>query len=274
MAPLRKALTAALVVAIALSTFVVIARPVAAAQNHPTWTQGDFWVYTQTAGSATSTIRIDVYEHTTLTLFLGTYSVWHITTTTTDSNGNSVVVHSWVRDSDLGTAKATIMLPFFGRVNVTYDPPLAEAQFPLSVGATWSLSSTLHVVNTNINISVPYTATVTAEQTETVAAGSFNVAVITTPASGTPQRKDHYSDGAGNHVHRESFAPNGTKTADEQLTQYRYQAGTLGLVLIGVGIAIVAAIVIAVLVTLRRRRAGGRPPGMAPPPTPPPPPSS
>jgi hypothetical protein len=271
MALLRKSLTLALVLAIALSILVVLPRPVAATQNHPTWTQGDFWVYTRTEGSARSTVRIDVYEKTTLTLPLTTYSVWHITTTTTDSNGNSAVVHSWVQDSNLGTARTKISFGMFGTVDVTYDPPQAEAVFPLQAGATWSLSTTLRVVNTTFSVNIPYNAAVTAEQTTVVAAGSFGVAVITTPASGAPQRKDHYSEGAGNHVQRESFAPNGTRTSNQELTSYRYQSGTFGLILIGVGVLIVAAVLVAVLVTLRRRRARGRPPGMAPPPMPPPP---
>ncbi|MCI4371277.1 MAG: hypothetical protein L3J78_01365 [Thermoplasmata archaeon] len=258
-----------MVLALALSSLVLIPRPVAATQNHPTWTQGDFWVYTRTAGSATSTIRIDVYEKTSLTLALATYQVWHITTTTTNSNGNSAVVHSWVQDSDLGIAKATISFGIFGTVNVTFDPPEAEAQFPLSAGMTWSLSTTLKIVNTNFSFPIAYSAAVTAEQSTTVAAGTFSVAVITTPASGTPQRKDHYSDNAGNHVRRESYAPNGTRTSDQQLTSYRYQAGTFGLILIGIGVVIVAAIAIAVIVAMRRRRARGPPPGVYPPQQPP-----
>src|SRR5438876_85903 len=272
MAPLRKPLTVALVLAMVLSSFVLIARPVAAAQNHPTWTQGDFWVYTRTAGSATSTIRIDVYEKSTLTLPLGSYDLWHITTTTTDSNGNSAVVHSWVQDSNLGTAKTTINLGGFGTVTVTYDPPVADAVFPLSAGASWSLSTTLRVVNTTFTFPIAYTAAVTTEQSTSVIAGSFNVAVISRPAAGSPTSKDHYSDSAGNHVRRESYAPNGTKTSDQQLTSYRYQAGTFSLILIGLGVAIVAAIVIAALVVTRRRRRA-RPPGTYPPPpeTPPPP---
>lgn len=270
MAPLRKSLTLALVLAIALSAFVVIPRPVAATQNHPTWTQGDFWVYTQTAGSASQTIRIDVYERTTLTLALGTYSVWHITTTTTNANGNSAVVHSWVQDSNLGIAKATISFGIFGTVNVTFDPPQAEAVFPLQAGATWSLSTTLRIVNTTFSFPIAYSAAVTTEQTTIVAAGSFNAAVITTPASGAPQRKDHYSENAGNHVQRESFAPNGTRTSNQELTSFRYQSATFSLILIGVGVLIVAAVLVAVLVTLRRRKARGRPPGMSPPPMPPP----
>jgi len=274
MAPLRKSLTLALVLAIALSSFVLLPRTVAAAQNHPTWTQGDFWVYTRTAGSARQTIRIDVYERTTLTLALGTYSVAHVKTTTTDSNGNSAVVDSWVQDSNLGIAKATISFGIFGTVNVTFDPPQAEAVFPLSVGATWSLSTTLRIVNTTFSFAVPYSAAVTVEQTTPVAAGSFSVAVITSPASGNPQRKDHYSEGAGNHVQRESYAPNGTRTSNQELTSYRYQSGTLGLLLIIAGGLVLVVVAIALIVALRRRRSRmppGQYPPQAPPEAPPPP---
>src|SRR5206468_10708355 len=77
------------VFAIAVAAVLATAPRVAAAQNAPAWTQGDFWVYARTAGSATSTVRIDVNERTTLTLPSGTYNVWHLTTTTTDAGGNS-----------------------------------------------------------------------------------------------------------------------------------------------------------------------------------------
>ena len=267
---LPKPLTIALAMAIAVASLLIVSPPVAATQNRPTWTQGDFWVYSHTQGSTTSTVRIDVHEKTTLTLAQGTYSVWHVTTTTTNANGNSVVVHSWVQDSNLGNAKTNISLPIFGVVQVTFDPPRAEAEFPLTVGATWSLSTTVRVVNQTFSLPIAYSGVVTAEQTTTVPAGSFTVSVITEPASGPPQQKNHYSESTGNHVRRESFASNGSRTTDDQLTSYRYQSGTLGLLLIGIGIAVVAVIAIAVIVTMRRRRARGPP--QQPPPVPPPPP--
>src|SRR5207247_10176187 len=105
--------------------------------------------------------------------------------------------------------------------------------------------------------------------TTTVASGSFSVAVSQRTSSGGGHDRDHYSEGAGNHVRRESYDANGNRVSDQQLTSYRYQSSTLGLLLIGIGIAVVAVIAIAVLVTLRRRRARGppqAPPRVAPPP--------
>src|SRR5207247_9331368 len=116
--------------AIAIAAGIAAAPRFAAAQNAPAWTQGDFWVYTRTAGGATSTIRIDVNERTTLTLASGTYAVWHLTTTTTDAGGNSTVQHSWVVDSTLATAQANFTLPLLRHVHVTLNPPQAGAVFP------------------------------------------------------------------------------------------------------------------------------------------------
>jgi len=170
----------------------------------------------------------------------------------------------------MGVAKANFSVPLVGEVQVTFDPPLAQAQFPLTVGAQWSLSTTIRVVNSTFNFNLAYSATVIAENTTTVAAGSFSVAVIQSPATQSgPHTRDHYSEGAGNHARRESYDANGNRVSDQQLTSYRYQSSTVGLLLIGIGIAIAAAIVIAVIVTLRRRRVRGPPPGAYPPQQPP-----
>src|SRR2546428_10254256 len=98
------------VFAIAVAAVLATAPRVAAAQNAPAWTQGDFWVYARTAGGATSTVRVDVNERTTLTLPSGTYNVWHVTTTTTDAGGNTPVQHSCDVESNLSTAKPTLTL--------------------------------------------------------------------------------------------------------------------------------------------------------------------
>src|SRR5207247_1600213 len=57
-----RSLVLALAIVFALASIVAIAPRAAAAQNRPSWTQGDFWVYARTAGSATSTVRVDVNE--------------------------------------------------------------------------------------------------------------------------------------------------------------------------------------------------------------------
>jgi len=202
------------VFAIAVAAVLATAPRVAAAQNAPAWTQGDFWVYARTAGSATSTVRIDVNERTTLTLPSGTYNVWHLTTTTTDAGGNSTVQHSWVVDSNLATAKANFTLPLLGEVQVTLDPPQAGAVFPLTAGAQWSLNTTLRVVGVSFSLNIAYSGTVLREQSTSVAAGTFNVAVIRNPSTGTAHSEDQYSDGAGNYVKRESYDGSGNRGRD------------------------------------------------------------
>ena len=261
------------VFAIAVAAVLATAPRVAAAQNAPAWTQGDFWVYARTAGSATSTVRIDVNERTTLTLPSRTYNVWHLTTTTTDAGGNSTVQHSWVVDSNLATAKANFTLPLLGEVQVTLDPPQAGAVFPLTAGAQWSLNTTLRVVGVSFSLNIAYSGTVLREQSTSVAAGTFNVAVIRNPSTGTAHSEDQYSDGAGNYVKRESYDGSGNRVADQELTSYRYQSGFFGLLLIIGSVVVIAAVAIALFIVVRRRRRGSMlpPPGTGPPQTPPPP---
>jgi len=271
MTAIPRFLTVALVLAIALASLVIVPRPVAAAeQNRPTWTQGDFWVYSRTEGASTSTIRMEVHERSTVTLALGTYSVWHVTATTTPTGGSATVQHSWVRDSDLGIVKTNFTV-LGSEVQVTFDPPLSQAQFPLRVNAQWSLSTTVRVVDTGFNFNIPYSAIVTAEQSTTVPAGTFSVAVVRSPSTGTARDENHYSEGAGNSVREESYDGSGNRVAEQQLTSYRYQNPTTILVIV---VVVALAVIVAVaLLWRKRRKAVGLPGGpMAPRAAPPPPP--
>ncbi len=267
-----RSLVLALAIVLALASIVAVTPRAAAAQNRPSWTQGDFWVYARTAGSEMSTIRLDVNERTTLTLTSGTYSVWNVTSTTTDANGGVTVQHIWIQESNLGLAKANFSTPF-GDVAVTFDPPLAQAVFPLSLNAQWSLTTTVRLVDISFSFPLAYSATVIAEHSTTVAAGSFNVAVIRSPSTGTAHDENSYSEGAGNSVKQESFDGNGNRVAEQELTAYRYQSGLVGLLLIIGGVVVLAAIAIAVLAVMRRRKMA-RPPGAYPPPPPQAPPPS
>src|SRR6266849_5291816 len=222
------------VFAIAVAAVLATAPRAAAAQNAPAWSQGDFWVYTRTAGGGTSTVRIDVNERTTLTLPSGTYNVWHLTTTTTDAGGNSTVQHSWVVDSNLAIAKANFTLPLLGDVQVTFDPPQAGAVFPLTAGAQWSLNTTLRVVGISFSLNIAYSGTVLREQSTSV--------------------------GAGNYVKRESYDGSGNRVADQELTSYRFQSGSFGLLLIIGSAVVIAAGAIALLIVLRRRSRASMPP--------------
>src|SRR6266545_2836235 len=255
-----RSLVLALAIVLALASIVAVAPRAAAAQNRPSWTQGDFWVYARTAGGETSTVRVDVIEQTTLTL----------TSTTTDANGGVTVQHIWIQESNLGLAKANFSTPF-GDAQVTFDPPLAQAVFPLSLNAQWSLTTTVRLVDVSFSFPLAYSATVIAEHSTTVAAGSFNVAVIRSPSTGTAHDENSYSEGAGNSVKQESYDGNGNRVAEQELTSYRYQSGLVGLLLIIGGVVVLAAIVIAVLAVMRRRKMA-RPPGAYPPPPQEPPP--
>lgn len=264
------------VVAIALlvvfASIAAVAPRASAAQNRPTWTQGDFWTYTRTAGGETSAVRVEVHERATLTLTSGTFSVWHVSTTVTDASGNATVVHSWIQDSNLGIAKANFTVPFFGDVQVTFDPPLAQAVFPLEANGQWSLNATVRLVDSTFSFNLPYSGTVVgADQDASVPAGSFRVAVIRSPSTGSAHDRDYYSEGAGNHVRQESYDANGNRASNQELVSYRYQSGSV-LILLIVGGVIGALFVLGAVVTIRRRRrVAMMPPGGYPlqPPMPP-----
>src|SRR5437667_7173431 len=167
--PMRhlRSLTVVTVLAVAFASILIVSPPVAATQNRPTWTQEDFWVYTPTQGSSTSTIRVDVHERSTLTFALGSYSVWHITTTTTPSGGSATVQDSWVQDSNLGTAQTNIT--FLGStITVKYEPPLTEAVFPLAVNGQWSLRKTVRLSNSTLILPFPYGCTVMLDYATTL----------------------------------------------------------------------------------------------------------
>ena len=261
----------ALALLVVFASIAAVAPRAAAAQNRPTWTQGDFWTYTRTAGGETSAVRVEVHERATLTLTSGTYSVWHVSTTVTDASGNATVAHSWIQDSNLGIAKANFST-IFGDVQVTFDPPLVQAVFPLGVNAQWSLNTTIRLVDIAFPpIPLTYSALVTAEKDTSVAAGTFRAAVIRTPSSAgdTDQRdEDHYSEGTGNYVKQESYDSSGNRVSNQELVSYRYQTGS-GLILLIVGGVIGALFVLGAVVTIRRRRRAAMMPPRRYPPQPP-----
>jgi hypothetical protein len=266
MRTLARSLVGVLSIVLAFAAVLAVAPRAAATQNKPSWTQGDFWVYARTAGTATSTIRVDVLEKTTLTLNSGTRAVWHVTTTTTPSSGSARVQHSWVEDGTLAVAKANFTAGILGDIQVTFNPPFAPAVFPLSVNSEWSLNTTLRAVGISFTLNIAYSGKVIDERSTTVAAGTFTVAVVRTPSSGTAHDENSYSESAGNNVKQESYDGNGNRVASQELTSWRYQASTLVLTLIGAGIAALAAIAIVAFVVLRRkRRTMPPPPGMYPP---------
>lgn len=272
---LPRPFVAGLAIVLALGIVLAAAPRAAAAQNRPSWTAGDYWIYTRTAGGETSTVRVDVVARESITLTSDTYAVWRTTETTTTSDGDVTVTATWYEEGTLAVVKTNFTFPpFLGEVQVTYDPPRIEATFPLQAGSSWSLNTTLEVVGIAFSLDIAYSGAVVAEQSTGVPAGTFSVAVVRTPSTASTddtREEKHYSDGAGNNVKEESYNGSGERVSNQELTSYRYQSGSLLLILLVVGGLIVAAIVVGAIVTIRRRRMM-RPPGTMPPGAVPPPP--
>jgi len=236
-----------------------------ATQNRPTWNTGDFWYYQNSDGDA---IRIEVRERATLTLTGGPYQVWHTIQMFVPSGGGpNVTTHVWMQDSDLGIAKLNLSFGAFGVVEVTYDPPLVQAVFPLDAGDTWSGQSTLNVVGTSFNLQVPYSGRVLPEADTTVPAGTFRVAQVRSPSANDPYTVSFYSEAVGNAVRVESYDGSGALVDTQVLTSSRYQAGSNLLLLILAGVIGFIILVLAVVTITRRRR---MPPGVIQPPYQPP----
>lgn len=271
MRSLPRSLVAGLVLVLALGIILASAPRAAATQNRPSWTAGDYWVYARTAGGETTTVRMDVLARESITLTSGTYAVWHTRTTTTDAGGNSSTSDTWYQEGTLAVVKANFTVFFFGDVQVTFDPPIHEAFFPLAAGSEWSLNTTVELVGVTFSFNLAYSGAVIAEQDASVPAGTFRVAIVRDPSTGNAHERRSYSEGSGNYVQRETYDGGGQRVANQELTSYRYQSGSLTLVLIVVGGLVLAAILVGAIVTVRRRRAA-RPPGMMPPGAYPPPP--
>ncbi len=250
--PARKALVFAFGLFVLAALALGSAGRVSATQNHPTWTTGDFWEYRNTDGS---TERDEILELSSLSLPKGTYAVWHLVATSTPAGGGtSSVQHAWFQDSNLGFAKGNFSLGAFGFVEVTADPPLPAAVFPLSPGNSWSGASTFAVVGTTFSLNLPYSGQVLSEADVTVPAGTFRAADVRNPSSGTAHSESYYSEAVGNFVRVDSYNGAGTQTNSRVLTSYRYNAAVLGFVFLIVGVLLVIAIIAAVAFMIVRRR--------------------
>src|SRR5438094_10503852 len=103
--------------------FIGVPQGARADANAPTWTSGEFWVYTD-ASNPNHTLRVDVVgRENTRTLLGTTYDSFH--TRETESTASiSVTTDKWVRTSDLGVSNSTLAV--FNEVIIkTFDPPQA-----------------------------------------------------------------------------------------------------------------------------------------------------
>src|SRR5438477_640529 len=137
-APSSRILAAFVAIAILGVAFIVVPQGARADANAPTWTSGDFWVYTD-ASNPNHTLRVDVVgRENTRTLLGTTYDSFH--TRETESTGSiSLTTDKWVRTSDLGVVNSTVTV--FNVVSITtFDPPQPQASFPLSAQKSWTVT--------------------------------------------------------------------------------------------------------------------------------------
>jgi len=262
----RKVFVFALGMALFVSFVLAGSGRVAAAQNQPSWTTGDFWRYALSdGGSVTWTVQ----GQTSLSIGGRTWQVWHLTEATTSGN-TTVTVDTWMTPAlQLARVSGTIVLTF----TATYDPPQPQAEFPLTPGKTWSGTTTVTTTIGSLSqtTSEPYSGQVLEESTVAVTAGTFTVAKIRTPSSGSPYTIHFYSDAAGWIVKSESYNAFGALQSTQELTSFKY-SGALGTILLIVGVLVVVAIVavVAFLLVRRRRPMMPQPPYQGPyPPYPP-----
>lgn len=223
----------------------------AATQGAPSWATGDMWAYSSSAGNGTMTWTVQ--EQTTVTVGAKTYNVWHVVASTA-SGSFSFNLDMYLTTDGLKQAKTSGTFPFIGQLTSTYDPPMPQAVFPLSPGASWSGTSS--VTTTSAFGTTPSTqswsGTVTGEVSVTVPAGTFTAAVIRSPAAGNPYTLNYYSEAVGWTVKTETYNGAGALTSTESLTAYKYTGNSLLLILLVIGVLVVIAA--AGVLLLRRRR--------------------
>ena len=257
MTPLRKSLVVLLALAL-LGTFSLgTAGKVAAAQNAPSWSTGNQWVYSTKFLSAAATITLTVREQSSLTIGTTAYPVWRANESISSSSGGitfSLYADSWYTVDGIKLAKQSTNV--FGSVVAVYDPPQPQMVFPLSPGANWS--GTTSVMRTTpggtTTTSQGYSGTVTAEQTITVPAGTFSTEVVRSPTTGNTYSLSYYSEQVGNFVRVESYSL-GSLSGSQNLTSYSYSAGLFGISnTVWIIVLVVALILIVAAVVFLRRR--------------------
>ncbi len=282
-------------VVLAFGLVAVAAAPSASASTAmPTWSAGNYWVYTLNAGalipglSGAATLRYDVVGPDSLSIGGNSVSVWKtkLNMSVSLSSGSvSIQVYfngnAWFRQSDLGAAETTFSATV-GTTSMTitnsYNPPQA-VQWPLTAGAEWNTTTN---VTTSVTGSTPTTVqetfqeVVQADQSITVPAGTFTVTPLKETTQGSPLEYSVYywSATAGNYVSlRQFYTSNDTQAASIDLQSYSYSSGGgeqsfLGLPILAWVVIVVVIVAVAVAVVLLRRKKPAAP--MAMPPTSPP----
>jgi hypothetical protein len=255
--PVRKAFVVWVSLCLVGVGFLGVTGMASAAQNAPSWSTGNQWTYSTRLLTTPVTIVMAVVGQTSLTIGSSTYSVWNLNVSTSATTGGGSI--SFSEDVYLtvdGLKQAETHSSFLAPTTSTYDPPQPQYVFPLAPGNSWS-GTTNVTTTTNTGTTTTqhsYSGTVTAEQTVTVAAGTFTTEVVRSPATGGSYTLTYYSEQAGNAVKTETYFL-GTLTNSENLTAYSYSPGFLGISsIVWIVLLVVALIIIVGAVLFFRRR--------------------
>ena len=260
--PLR-GLAALAALAVVLSAAPLAAGVARADANAPRWTGGDYWVYVRTSDNRTT--RYDVIGREAVTL-TQTFEAVHLRkSVTTSSGGVSTTITSdeWTRDADLGLVKSVVVIG--ASQVVTFDPPLAQAVFPLRAGKSWTVQSSFHLEWGPLNTTVPVTGdgSVRSEAQLTVPAGVFTAFAVRENGALNQLTGayaiQYYSEAAGNWVKRETYNANNQRTSEEVLTAFQCQSCS-SLLLVVIVVAVLVAVAAGGLLYLRNRGRQAWPP--------------
>lgn len=273
------AVLAALLVAFAFLAAVPSAR---ASMNRPTWSTGDYWVYSFGGnfgnGSATfngtGSLRFDVVGVEAHAVNGTSYSSYHVTATLSIKYSSLTITLNadlWYSVDTLAIVEisAAVNSPPIASISISGNPP-QTIQWPLTAGAHWSsaTSVTAREKLTNGTTIPTYSRLSTnfdvqGDTQVTVPAGTFTTTPLKETATGvsTGYVVVYWAPQAGNSAKTESYNSNGTRNGGYNLTAYNYQGGSflssiyLGLSgLVWLIILAVVIIVIAAVVIMRRRR--------------------
>lgn len=251
--------------------------------NLPVWTPGDYWLYslrgTTSAGipglEGNGTMRMDVVGAETITIGGSSFAAYHVKLnmsieTRFDSQSFTFYLpgDQWYRVSDLAIAKMVISTSILGATfsaSMTSNPP-PEIRWPLTEGATWSMTTTVTAtidifgqVNTTSE-TVTSQHSVEADQSLTVPAGTFTTTPVKdTTTLSTGYTRSYWSTTVGSWVSQKSYDGSGAQEGSLDLTSYKYQGpGLFGLVFLGLSLLIwlvlIAVVIIAVVAVLLLRR--------------------
>jgi hypothetical protein len=273
------AVVAAMLVAFAFLAAVPSAR---ASMNRPTWTAGDYWVYSFGGNfgngsamlSGTGTLRFDVVGVEAHAVNGTSYSSYHVTATLSIKYSSvtiSINADLWYSVDTLAIVEisAAVNSPPIASFSISGNPP-QTIQWPLTAGAHWSSATSVTAKEkfTNGTTIPTYSRLSTnfdvlADEQITVPAGTFTTTPLKETATGVSAGyvKVYWAPQAGNSARTETYNNTGADKGGYNLTAYNYQGGSfLTSVYFGLSglvwliILAVVIIVIAAVVVMRRRR--------------------